>query len=167
MGSTLRGQYFSFDAIIGSIIFILAIVMLLATWNSLRTSLDHQSTPLSLEALRIGDTLLAPGNPSAAQCVDMETLGLAISWEDRRLNDTKLISCAELSQAGPEEFQQRLGSGYPVSVFMNGIHIFGEDIQALPVDQLQEISHARRIASMYNSTRNTEEIVTLDIYVYR
>ena len=159
----MRGQYFSFDAIVASVIFILALVTLLSTWHSLRTGLEHQSSPLGFEALRIGEALLTPGSPVTTDCAEMTSLGLAISWSDRRLDDEKLASCATLS-AG--ELKGKLGTAYDISIFLNGEHVLGENVDNLrPI--LTEITRVRKVVSLYNSTEERAGLAYLDIYVYR
>lgn len=172
-GKRLRGQYFSFDAIVAVVIFVLALVTILSAWNSLRTSLEHQSSPLSLEAMRIGDILLTPGNPADAACADMDAAGLAVSWKDRRVNGTKLEDCSGLSRADPDSFREKLGVGYRTSIYMNGIYVLGDALG--DTSAIQEIGKARKIISLHNETRDTDgnvvdeqdEIAVMEIYVFR
>lgn len=63
MSDMKKGQYFSFDAIVASVIFILAITLLSGHWYSLRAQIDDRSDYLYSEAFRISDTLLGPGDP--------------------------------------------------------------------------------------------------------
>ena len=39
-----KGQYFSFDAIVASVIFVLALVALLSYWHSVRSYLEHENS---------------------------------------------------------------------------------------------------------------------------
>lgn len=52
-----KGQYFSFDAIIASVIFILLLVSLLSYWNAIRSNLGVEEIELYEEAIRISDVL--------------------------------------------------------------------------------------------------------------
>ncbi len=61
--NTKKGQYFSFDAIMASVIFILALTLLSSHWFSLRAQIDDRSDYLQTEAFRISDALLGPGDP--------------------------------------------------------------------------------------------------------
>ncbi|MDE1798041.1 MAG: hypothetical protein KGH63_01385, partial [Candidatus Micrarchaeota archaeon] len=58
-----RGQYFSFDAIIASVIFILGISLLSSHWFALRAQIDSSSDYLGSDAQRASDLLLGVGNP--------------------------------------------------------------------------------------------------------
>ncbi len=58
-----KGQYFSFDAIIASVIFILAISLLSAHWYALRAQIDSSSDYVGADAMRVSDLLLGVGNP--------------------------------------------------------------------------------------------------------
>ena len=59
----LKGQYFSFDAIIAAVIFALAISVLSSHWVALRAQMDGSDTYLQQEAYRISDVLLGAGEP--------------------------------------------------------------------------------------------------------
>ncbi|MFH0927227.1 MAG: hypothetical protein V1822_01485 [Candidatus Micrarchaeota archaeon] len=57
-----KGQYFSFDAIVAAVIFVLAMSILANHWFSLRSQMDEQTLFLQDEALRISDLFLSPGD---------------------------------------------------------------------------------------------------------
>jgi hypothetical protein len=59
----MKGQYFSFDAIIGAVIFIMAIGLLLNYWYGVRAVAQSQERHLGTEALAMSDTLLSDGLP--------------------------------------------------------------------------------------------------------
>lgn len=59
-----KGQYFSLDAIVASIIFLLALTVLLNHWYAIRTQIDDSSDYLQYEAHRISNILLGPGDPA-------------------------------------------------------------------------------------------------------
>jgi hypothetical protein len=58
-----KGQYFSLDAIVASIIFLLALTMLLNHWYGVRSQIDSSSNYLQYEAHRISNILLSEGDP--------------------------------------------------------------------------------------------------------
>jgi len=164
--SSMKGQYFSFDALISSAIFILALISLLATWQSLRTSLEHQSSPTALEALRIGETLLGPGSStsstSVVDCSEMDVPGIAVSWDDRRVDSSKLDSCALLDA---DTLKSKLATSYSIDVRIDGEHKLGDDITK--AGSVSEIGRARKIIVLYDSTTRSEQIVPMDIYIYK
>lgn len=61
----MKGQYFSFDAIVATVIVVLAITTLSAYWFSVQSVVEAKSSHLYASALRIGDILLSPGVPDA------------------------------------------------------------------------------------------------------
>lgn len=62
----MKGQYFSFDAIVATVIFVLAISLLVNYWFGARAVMEGMEEDMYREALRLGDSLLTPGNPSSA-----------------------------------------------------------------------------------------------------
>jgi hypothetical protein len=92
----MKGQYFSFDAIIASVIFVLALVALLSYWHSVRSFLEYQNDPMSKEVIRVSNLLFVPGTPSS-DCNTMTAFGLAISYDDRRVNSST-ISCMSMTK---------------------------------------------------------------------
>mgnify|MGYP001603673098 CR=1 FL=1 len=64
LGMGLKGQYFSFDAIIATVIMVLATTSLLAYWYGAQSVVDSRTGPLYADSLRIAGSLLSPGSPS-------------------------------------------------------------------------------------------------------
>ncbi len=111
----MKGQYFSFDAIIAAVIFVMALVALLSYWHSVKSYLDYQTDPLSRDAVRVSDLLFTPPSPSA-DCGSMARLGLSFSWDDRRV-DQAVIDCAAATSAGDAAWlRQKLGTSYDLSI---------------------------------------------------
>lgn len=108
-----KGQYFSFDAIIASVIFIMALMALLSYWYSVKNYLESQNDELEKEAIRISNLLLSPPYPSS-QCSGMERLGFAMSWDDQRMDPDVLECSAYLDDQ--QWVKQRLSTGYNISI---------------------------------------------------
>ena len=81
-----KGQYFSFDAIIASVIFIMAIVLLLSYWHSVKVFLDYQTSDVAKETMKVASLLFVPSFPEGADCSGIENLGF-----DLRLNSDSSI----------------------------------------------------------------------------
>lgn len=177
-----KGQYFSFDAIIATVIFILALLALLSYWHSLRTSLDVQSGDITKEAIRISDALLTPGyDPRvevARDCAAMTQLGLGVSWSDKRIDNDK-FQCAKGLR---DDLSSKLTSPYSVSVEVrrgNAVEFIGKDLSAINRDAIRNIARVRRIATLVEfgplppppeaqiRPVAREELVIMDVYVYR
>jgi hypothetical protein len=58
-----KGQYFSFDAIIATVIMVIAITSLVGYWVSTQNVMDSRANPLYPNALRVAESLLSPGVP--------------------------------------------------------------------------------------------------------
>ena len=63
-GLNMKGQYFSFDAIIATVIMVLAATSLLAYWYGAQAVLDSRTGSMYSDSLRIAGSLLSPGSPS-------------------------------------------------------------------------------------------------------
>lgn len=111
---TKKGQYFSFDAIVASVIFVMALVALISYWYSVKSMLDSQSEELSKEAIKISSLALGPASPypRSVPC-NFERIGFANSWDDKRLNVT-MIECARsaLGSSDPGRGQDWLKNNF-------------------------------------------------------
>ncbi len=157
-----KGQYFSFDAIMASVIFVLALVALLSYWHSVKSFLDYQNDDLSKEAIRISNLLFAP---SSSDCASVEKLGFAISWSDRRINSSILECAAKHDGAW---LKDKLETPYNasikiISVSSASINYIGEPVPA----GVQNVVNIRRLATVYNFTDKTSYPVVVDLSVYR
>ncbi len=159
----MKGQYFSFDAIIASVIFVLALVALLSYWHSVRSFLDYQNDPLSKDAIRVSNLLFTPPAPSST-CGTLEKLGFAAAWDDKRL-DPALINCAEaMSQAS---LKANLSTPYGVvinitNVANGSVTTIGGDVPGNAVNVVK----IRRLSTALNSSGGTY-LAAVDLTLYR
>ncbi|MCX6772796.1 MAG: hypothetical protein NTV88_03430 [Candidatus Micrarchaeota archaeon] len=58
-----KGQYFSFDAIIATVIIVIAMTSLLTYWFAVQSVVDAKSNYLQAAAMSMADTLMSPGIP--------------------------------------------------------------------------------------------------------
>ncbi|MDO8554651.1 MAG: hypothetical protein Q7S22_07625 [Candidatus Micrarchaeota archaeon] len=169
----LKGQYFSFDAIISSVIFILTIVTLLSHWHSVRSALDFQTNENIREAIRVSDLSFTPGYPANERCSTQSQIGFAVSWQDKRLNYTNLELCASTSS---NTLQSNLSSSLKVSIKVENQSVLGsdpyfyigtnmDDMSDLDRSKLKSISKFRRVATAVNRL-GEEQMIYLDFYVY-
>lgn len=61
---SMKGQYFSFDAIIATVIMVLAFSSLVAYWYGAQSVVESRVYSRLSDAERIAETLLSPGSPS-------------------------------------------------------------------------------------------------------
>lgn len=160
----MKGQYFSFDAIIASVIFVLALVALLSYWNSVRSFLDYQNDPLSKDAIRVSNLLFIPPSPSSS-CASMGTLGFAMDWSDRRVNSS-IIECA--STKDQAWLRQRLSTSYGVAI--NVTNIADDSVVSIggsvPASAMNVV-RIRRLATVLNDTDGTTHLAAFDLTMYR
>lgn len=161
---SMKGQYFSFDAIIASVIFLLAIFMLFGYWHSVKTFLEYQSGQVSREAMRVSSVLFMPGFPQGADCTRMTTFGLATSWEDKRIRESTLWCVKSAVDADSTWFQQKLGSPYNITIkviYDNKEMMIGGEPSG------SEIVKIRRAGTVVVEDRAADSIGIFDIYLYR
>ena len=160
----MKGQYFSFDAIIASLIFLMAIVSLISYWHSIRTSVGYQNSEMLTEAFRISDLLMGPGYPPDVDCVDMNQIGLAISNADGRVKADRIDECSKLDAQG---LRNRTLSAYNLTVEVwvgNDVTRLGPEIN---LDFVDDVVKVRRVISIYNETSDEGFLGHMDIYLYR
>ena len=161
-----KGQYFSFDAIIASVIFIMALVLLLSYWQSVKTFLDYQTSDVAKDAMRIASLLFVPAYPEDAEyCSDVENIGFAKSWDDRRLRKD-LLECAGLE--GADWVKGKFGTPYNVSIKVTYLDdeswfYIGDDVAS----DAREVVNMRRAATVLDEEDGTTRLATVDISVYR
>ncbi|MDD5339927.1 MAG: hypothetical protein PHV13_01620 [Candidatus ainarchaeum sp.] len=166
----MKGQYFSFDAIIAAVIFVMALVALLSYWHSVKSYLDYQADPLSRESVRISNLLFTPPSPSP-DCMEMSRLGFSLGWDDRRVNSS-IVECASLrAGVSPNWLKQMLGTGYDVSITVSDL---SSDIPATvaviggsadDVKNAKEVVKMRRLATVVNPDGSTY-LAAFDLSIY-
>ncbi|MEM4348766.1 MAG: hypothetical protein QXN37_04335 [Candidatus Anstonellaceae archaeon] len=60
----MKAQYFSFDAIVASVIIIIAMTVFASYWFGVQSIVESKNNPLYADALRVAESLLSPGSPS-------------------------------------------------------------------------------------------------------
>jgi hypothetical protein len=162
MNRFLKGQYFSFDAIVGGTIFILTTIALFSYWNGINSSFDQTHDMLAREAFRISETMLTPISP-----------GISMGWRDQHINYSLVdgecdLLLETLEGSGPQE---AFGSGYLVSVYFYEINNLGSVKRVCtwgtPEGQVdaQSAYRMRRTASYMKEDGNTT-LGYVDILVY-
>ncbi len=99
-----KGQYFSFDAIIATVIMVIAITSLVGYWIGTQNVMDSRANPFYPNALRVAESLLSPGVPenwadSSVELGNVRQIGLTNGFSNE-LNEHKvetLLSDASLS----------------------------------------------------------------------
>ena len=160
----MKGQYFSFDAIIGSVIFILALVALLSYWHSVRSFLDYQNDPLSSEVTRVSNLLFVP--PPTTDCASMKQFGLAVSFDDPRVNSS-IITCINDTK-NETWLQTALATPYNVSIEVTDLSGTNPTVYLggqVPTSKLINVVKMRRLSSVVNPD-GTTYLAAFDLTMY-
>ncbi len=134
---TSKGQYFSLDAIIASLIFILTIMTLLSYWYSVKSAIERQDSEILKEAFRISDLIFTP-QAGDGNC----KIGFMDSWNYKMLNYTAITNCDLESRDG---IKAKLGTGYDVVITFNVVE---KDSGVEPVTLGFEPSTSKSIAKV-------------------
>ncbi|MEK6982379.1 MAG: hypothetical protein AABX38_05595 [Candidatus Micrarchaeota archaeon] len=166
-----KGQYFSFDAIIATVIFVIALVSLLSYWNATKNSFELQSNELSQEAFRVSNVLLSPGYPANSVCSSQSQVGFGKSISDKVLMLSKIECVRSLAS---DTVKRSLSTGFGVSVYMDDKLVSGEDLATGAISsRYSNIERVRRVVSVLDDFYpaspfyNTANVSAIDIYVYR
>ncbi|MEM3030173.1 MAG: hypothetical protein QXH27_00405 [Candidatus Micrarchaeia archaeon] len=101
MSTSRKGQFFSYDAVIGGVIFVIAFALLASYWWGVSSTLNPEREDLLRDALRISDFLLTEGNPPYWNSLARENValvGFADSAKNATLSESKLSKFRELSE---------------------------------------------------------------------
>ncbi len=154
----MKGQYFSFDAIIGGVIFILTAMALFSYWYGISGTLDQRHESLAKEAFRISEMIFTPVDP-----------GLSMDWRDAHINYTKIGEGHGCQWEEGNTPQQAFGSGYGVSISFNTVDSKGGIDEVCRWGETtfnsDNVYRFRRTASYMDSDGNTT-LGFVDIYVY-
>ncbi len=159
----MKGQYFSFDAIMASVIFVLALVALLSYWHSVRSFLDFQNDQISKDAVRISNLMFTPPSPTP-DCATMDRLGFALDWADQRVNESVVACSGTQSQ---DWLKQELGTPYNVSIkFTNLANGSVTYIGGAVPSGTTNVVKIRRLATVMNGTGGTY-LASVDLSLYQ
>ncbi len=148
----MKGQYFSFDAVIGASIFILTLVAIMSYWYGVSGSIEQQQSMLAKEAIRIADILYSPL---------AVPYGISLDWNDRRISLEKV----EALCAGAESPKVAMDSQYQVAMEFNTRTAFICDWPRDTEIRANEIYKLRRVGTFVDDEGNSETGY-VDIYVY-
>jgi hypothetical protein len=183
--STLRkGQVWSYDLVVASIIFVLAMAVLSFFWWSVRTNMSEDKEAIIRESFKVSDVLMSPGipqnwsmlvNPSnPSTWSNVQEIGLAESWTNSSLSVDKVYKLINMSSVNSSLVQNKLRSRYDFylqflflntsnnsveqPVLMNQTAIVAGDLYNLTT--VQAIARDDRIA-VYNNS-----IVIMRLYLW-
>lgn len=143
-----KGQYFSFDAIIASTIFIITFVSLLTYWFSVKSALDSKDDDISREAARISDVMFTPAY-------------LLSSYADNRVDSSELSGLPSDETALRKEFNS------PYKIYLAFTSQSGSQIldrgEPPPADA-HNVAKVRRIFVLDDGAKDVQ--AAMDLYLY-
>jgi len=159
----MKGQYFSFDAIIAAVIFVASISLLTTYWFGVRSIMDARSNDLFGEALRVSDSLLTPGNPADWGVGNAEQIGFTDGYRDNILNNTKIMNFKNYVNAGGSNYEKgkellHIVDDYHITIIRSDGTVF-HGIGTAPVD-VKNVANAQRAAVL------DDELVTLRVQLW-
>ncbi len=98
-----KGQYFSFDAIVASVLFALTFITLVSYWFSVKSGLESKDEEMLKEAARISDAMLNPGL-------------FQNSYSDPRVSLSRIKSFEGKSQ---DELKEMFNTPYNISLLVD------------------------------------------------
>ena len=101
----MKGQYFSFDAIVAAIIVVLAFSLFASYWFSMQSITDSRVTDMRQDAMRVSEALLSPGTPGNWASLPPDKVsqaGIANGF-GLELNTTKIIALQNIGNTNPPQ----------------------------------------------------------------
>lgn len=152
-----KGQYFSFDAIVASIIFIITFITLVSYWFSVKSSLESKEEELAKEAARISDSLLSPAF-------------LLESYETKKINKTRLLDLESKSQP---DLKKMFNSPYNISIIAeerDGTRLMETEpdpTNASYSELFNKTANIVKVRRIFVMDDGADEVLgTIDVYLY-
>lgn len=109
-----KGQYFSFDAVIATVIMVLAFSTLVAYWYGAQAVVEERTNSRLADAGRIAESLLSPGSPAdwdnGMYITDIRQIGIATGFNNG-LDSWKVRQFKSLSEQDYEGVGRLLRAG--------------------------------------------------------
>jgi nitrogen fixation-related uncharacterized protein len=117
-----RGQVWSYDLIISSILFVIALAILAFFWWSVRTNMSEDKEAILRESIKVSDVLMTPGIPTnwntlvdlsdQTTWANVQQIGLAESWDNHSLSIGKVYKLFNMSLVNYSIVKNKLRSRY-------------------------------------------------------
>lgn len=177
--TSAKGQYFSFDAIVATVIVIIAVSSLLGYWFSAQSIIESRANPMYADALRVAETLMSPGVPADWQNGDpndIRQLGLT-TGRGNELRETKIARLKAFADPYGDyaKMGRLLGTGgfnYYITVNQSDVQSegYGEEIgnSSYAAAGNVEVVVAHRGGTIVDPLEPTKRIpVKITVYLYR
>ncbi len=168
---TRKGQYFSFDAIIASIIFIIAISILSSYWFGVRSVMDSRSENMYNEVIRVSDTLMSEGTPTNWQAqlfINIQQFGLLKNKTTYELDDMKINKLSSLlGSADYDKTRKKLNiDKYQLYITIGNSTNSWSDMGEQPTSAAANIVTTTRIAVYKSTLADPGRLATVKIVLW-
>lgn len=133
-----KGQFFSYDAIVAGLLFILLLTLLYTYWNSLRSTISVKIDDITRIAMDASNLLMTPGFPYDWTSSDYNQLGLASGYNSIYLDSQKIGSLQEVPY---ETIRQKLA----ISPYDFYLEIGNETAGIIPEGALSKVTIRRPV----------------------
>lgn len=104
----MKGQFFSYDAIVAGSMFAVLLALIFLYWTSINSMVFNQADSMLRTAILTSETLLSPGYPENWTLSNVRRFGLTDRTLSARINPSKLDNFAA---ADYETLRDKLGLG--------------------------------------------------------
>jgi hypothetical protein len=101
----LKGQIFSYDAIVGGVLFAVLLTLLFVYWDAIRSFVFLQIDDLFRVALHVSDNLMTPGIPPDWNTTTVSKVGISEQYGSAVINDSKFGNLTLLAST-PEGYEK-------------------------------------------------------------
>ena len=101
----LKGQFFSYDAIVAGLLFILLLTLLYTYWNSLRSTISVKIDDVTRIAMDASNLLMTPGFPNDWTSGNYNQIGLTADYNSIVIDGRKVESLRSIT---PDMIRQKL-----------------------------------------------------------
>ncbi len=133
-----KGQFFSYDAIVAGLMFILLLTLLYTYWNSLRSTISVRIDDVTRIAMDASNLLMTPGFPINWDSSNYNQIGLTSSYNSICIEQTKINSLNEIPY---ETIKQKLA----IAPYDFYLQIGDEEVGFPPDNALSKVTINRPI----------------------
>ena len=176
----LKGQYFSFDAIVAAVIIVMAFSALLTYWYSLQYVTESRSYDLRVEGMRMAESLLSPGSPAnweeslsmqgTQPISSIRQIGLTNGFSNELSADkiNKLFVLANTDSAGYLRAKNLLRSptDFQINIAQADGRIDSPDFEILPIGH-EVPKNATEVAVVYRGATFAGRPVQVKVTLWR
>jgi hypothetical protein len=177
MNGYRKGQYFSFDAIIATLIFILTMVSIFSYWYNTKSALENQNSEMVREAARISDMIFMVSS-STTSCQVSFGIPDASNPQSTQQQSYRTLLLGSKYCTAEADLQNGYGTPYKVYIEIrtNPSYDTNGKLTTDPPTTMgdapksdSETVKLRRIASVVDSstTQTTYSKAIVDVYIYK